>query len=218
MKSSLTAVAKPSTTSPLLRLPAELRNVIYDHIAHSTEEVAFVKGRVAVMPSPTLASVCGQVHSEFLPILDAYVQCHADALHADIVDVGFDELWAFLKGLGLLANGTKRIVTVRATFTKPGRAMFDSFRAWEDFSKSDQARQAYTILCMSTYKGSEYDYRSASELPGLPTPHFAFALYIAGKRLIMEEYEEAGRARDKRQQLARRQSGSASVMRRGRVN
>ncbi|KAF2163372.1 hypothetical protein M409DRAFT_26409 [Zasmidium cellare ATCC 36951] len=66
--------SSPSESSPLLRLPAELRLQIYQHALHPTSTLTLTSTkttRYAVLPriSPALLSTCPQIHAEAQSLL-----------------------------------------------------------------------------------------------------------------------------------------------------
>lgn len=59
-----------ASKSPLLLLPAELRNVIFREVAKEDIKACLVTGS-GINVSHPLALVCRQIETEFLPILEA---------------------------------------------------------------------------------------------------------------------------------------------------
>jgi len=75
-----------TTTSPLLALPTELRNNIYEYVVHSNPVIdVSVKGHVL---QPPLAGICKQIRGEFLGIFNEVLPGRAEAV--DIVVQNYD--------------------------------------------------------------------------------------------------------------------------------
>lgn len=158
-----------STTSPLLSLPPELRNLIYEYVAHSTEEVGCARGHV-ISPTLTFSTANKQVHAEFAPIFNKYVQRHVDRIRAQALDLNFDNIQRFLRGLVPLANAAKRAVVVEVGFTKPECQNVDSFYRWYIFSASGDTEHAFAIGYEGTFYGDDYEVREIAKLVKLIHP------------------------------------------------
>ncbi|KAH9831302.1 hypothetical protein Tdes44962_MAKER08939 [Teratosphaeria destructans] len=80
---STTTRTPPPTTSPLLNLPPELRNAIYDHLASSPQPIDLQSGgdpsRLSTHCAP-LAGVCHQLRQEFSAAYHATTLAHAHTI------------------------------------------------------------------------------------------------------------------------------------------
>jgi hypothetical protein len=74
--------------SALLRLPAELRNVIYEHLAEESETTITVDRGIILASAP--ACVCRQLRAEFLP----FVTAKDRILHITVTDFNFEHVIA----------------------------------------------------------------------------------------------------------------------------
>ncbi|KAK5124633.1 hypothetical protein LTR85_001346 [Meristemomyces frigidus] len=120
--------------SRLLRLPAELRNAIYELVAESGNTISFDRDAIT-SPSSTLAAVDHQLRQEYLPILDLRGRVkRASKVQARVVEFEFDDLSRFLVRLPTLVSGeAKRELEVTLVFDKAEcSASLEDLRRWLD--------------------------------------------------------------------------------------
>ncbi|KAK5124726.1 hypothetical protein LTR85_001439 [Meristemomyces frigidus] len=78
--------------SPLLTLPAELRNLIYEYVTCSDSTVTMKVNPGGHIIQPHVALTNHEVRSEFLPLFSALILERADAVSAVIVNHNFGPL------------------------------------------------------------------------------------------------------------------------------
>ncbi|KAK4546885.1 hypothetical protein LTR36_001617 [Oleoguttula mirabilis] len=84
----------PSTRPPLLALPAELRNAIYEYVAIDVATVEIVHGG-CVKNRPGLLAVSPQIRDEAVPIFLHNVLCTEGSITSTVHNFDFSHLIAF---------------------------------------------------------------------------------------------------------------------------
>lgn len=121
-----------------MTLPGELRNVVYESVAHSTEEV-IVRDGGAVPHS--LHQVCRQTRDEFDPVFAA-VTLPTATIIAKVVDFDFSHLIDFCntysgeREVGVVRDTLEhgqRQIKVKLHFTKPVTETWRGLRVWLEF-------------------------------------------------------------------------------------
>lgn len=141
--------------SPLLKLPAELRNAIYELVAGT--EVT-LDDRKLVTPSYNLASVCRQTYQEYQPIYKQTIAA-CPTMTIDLYD--FDVLKKALRLSTPLANGTKRTVAITLHMDSPHRHLVKGLVAWVqecEMGMHDELTCTYGVA----FHGSAKDGRAAA--------------------------------------------------------
>lgn len=100
--------------SRLLRLPAELRNQVYDHIAYTDKTVSLASHGSAFHASPLpLGQVCRQMRHEFTSLLDAIPLEHASSIIVCNTNFSTLDLVRSLSRIPAAAPSVERTVVVR---------------------------------------------------------------------------------------------------------
>jgi len=119
--------------SPLLRLPAELRNQIYEYVATTTQDIV-LSGLRVMHPDQPLTRVCRQSREEYLPVFQAYLYTRATVIRITVTD--FEDFYGVERLIYLMTRSDRRLADLRRsiklhlTFTKPERANIDSLDTW----------------------------------------------------------------------------------------
>ncbi|KAK5124632.1 hypothetical protein LTR85_001345 [Meristemomyces frigidus] len=122
--------SKIGEQSPLLRLPAELRNVIYELLVADCGNVIIFNHKTATNIHGSLASVNRQLRHEFRPILrDQIKPMHH--IQARVHAFDLDRLNHFINYLPPSSRGGERTVDVTLVFEGPARTFdLSALRRW----------------------------------------------------------------------------------------
>ncbi|KAK4546831.1 hypothetical protein LTR36_001563 [Oleoguttula mirabilis] len=120
--------------SPLLCLPGELRNAIYELVADSGDTLIFERDAMTSPPA-TLAAVNRQLQHEYLPILDLRARIkRTRKVQARIENFDFDALTRFLDSIRLISagegSGRELAITLVFTDAKCSSINTDSLQRW----------------------------------------------------------------------------------------
>ncbi|KAK5124683.1 hypothetical protein LTR85_001396 [Meristemomyces frigidus] len=86
-------------TSPLLKLPAELRNDIYERLAWLTETIK-IGSAGCIAAETALLAICHQIRDEALPVIRHIALLSASTIRADVHNFDFAHVIEFIASLG----------------------------------------------------------------------------------------------------------------------
>lgn len=128
--------------SPLLRLPAEVRNTIYELVVAPGGEAIIFEYTAIVNPHTSLTAANRQLRREYLPIFQS-VLGRMQRIEAKAHDLELDGLRCFIDDLPpVQPGGVARARTVDVTFvsTEPGTAMVNN-RILQQWAKHAAGRR-----------------------------------------------------------------------------
>ncbi|TKA22502.1 hypothetical protein B0A50_07968 [Salinomyces thailandicus] len=119
---------------PLLELPPELRNNIYEDVARSMSTIHVDGNRIE---QHALTSTCRHVCEEFLRLSEAITLSYATTIHARIYNMDFSALERVYRNASLKQPKTILITLVLPNSTSPTHAT--SFGTWLELSKKSDS-------------------------------------------------------------------------------
>ncbi|KAK4546886.1 hypothetical protein LTR36_001618 [Oleoguttula mirabilis] len=170
-------------TSPLLELPAETRNRIYECVAWNTEIItAAPEGRIT-SPTAALLATCSQIHNEAASIIRHIAPLAASTITAAVHNLDFSHLIDVIESLPKSPSPpieASRTVSIKVTVdkdcgdgTKRLEDWFsccgDTTRAGLDFSTDYQyfegalAKKYLDVYLWLCYDGEDLDLRESRE-------------------------------------------------------
>ncbi|KAF2774248.1 hypothetical protein EJ03DRAFT_3013 [Teratosphaeria nubilosa] len=112
------AILKQQPPSPLLNLPPELRNAIYDHLAYSSKVIEIQSGDKISTQCAPLAGVCRQLRQEFSSAYQAITLAYADNITVHNINLSAKPLLLTLSTLpGPAETNLNRSVTIKILLT-----------------------------------------------------------------------------------------------------
>lgn len=127
--------------SPLLGLPPELRNRIYEYVASRTTTGYYHVG-VVVIAAPGLAAVSRQVRSEYLPVLCHKIKHEADTLYFEVRNFEFEGVIDWLQHMPLRPD-FERTADIHIIIDAPWEAHIHQPVQWMDFCSRSEIMRSW---------------------------------------------------------------------------
>lgn len=151
-------------TSPLLALPPELRNTIYEYVASNTNSIAITKYEIfCVTP---MQAVCQQIREEYEGVYATEAPRYAQHVSIDIDNFNHaDASWAALHTLPALASRASRTFELRITLTNTFdtylsglRALIGGIKTGEVDAAGEDIRLDFEYVVLFDHKTFDVEY------------------------------------------------------------
>lgn len=136
------------THSPLLKLPRELRDTIYEYVVCS-DLVARVSNKGHII-QPNLAITCQQIRHELLQSFNSLVLARANTIRATVTNFDFAPLCKVLDTPSMKARTEPPAVHVTFTTQSPMASAADGLDAWLDYCRATTTAKRATRVRYSS--------------------------------------------------------------------